>query len=87
MPLTQLETELRRVARDRIEKGQLPRAAPRSILGGKGAGRPCALCDQSIRPEEMELEVEPQIDGKARALQFHVVCESIWQLECARNGP
>jgi hypothetical protein len=85
MPLTQLETELLRVARDRIEREQLPRTVPRSMWGGNGSGRPCALCDQSIRPEEMELEVEQPIRGQARAFQFHVVCQSLWQLECARD--
>ena len=43
MLLTQLETELRRVAHEKIEKGQLPHLVPKSMWGGKGAGQRCAL--------------------------------------------
>jgi hypothetical protein len=84
MPLTQLETKLRRVARDRIAKGQLPRVVPLQMWGGKGTGRLCALCDKAIEPNEMELEVEQRIDGGLPPLRFHVVCHSLWRLECGR---
>ena len=85
MPLTQLEKQLRRLARDRIKKGQLPRTAPGRIWGGKGAGRSCALCDKPIGANESELEVEQNIDGTVRPLRFHVACQLLWQLECARE--
>ena len=84
--LTQrLETELRRLARERIEKGQLPRIAPARMWGGKGAGRRCALCDKTIEAEEPELEVEQRIDGRVQAFPFHVFCHSLWRLECAQD--
>ena len=83
--LTQLETELRRAARDRIEKGQLPDVVPPRMWGGKGAGRHCALCDKAIQGDEMELEVEQHCDRKAQSLCFHVFCHSLWQLECAQD--
>jgi hypothetical protein len=86
MPLTQVETVLRRVARDRIEKGQLPHVVPPRMWGGKGAGRRCSLCDKPIGPDEMELEVEQHSAGKAEAaLSFHVACHALWQLECAQD--
>jgi hypothetical protein len=85
MPLTQLETELRLVARDRIEKGRLPRVVPSRMWGGKGAGRRCALCDKAIRREESELEVEEHLNGKVETYRFHVLCQSLWQLECVRD--
>jgi len=83
MPLTQLETELRLVARDRISKGQLPSAPPIRMWGGEGTGSPCSLCDKAI--EEAELEIEQRINGKVRTYHFHVLCESLWQLECVRK--
>lgn len=86
MPLTQRETKLRRVARERIAAGQLPRAVPLQMWGGKGIGRLCALCDQAIEPEEMELEVEQRIAEELAPLRFHVVCHSLWQFECARDA-
>jgi hypothetical protein len=86
MPPIQIETELRRVARDRISKGKLPRTVPRRMWGGQGAGRICALCDEGIKPAEMELELEQRIDGNLQSFRFHVVCHSLWQIECARTG-
>ena len=67
-----------------MAKGQLPRVEPLQIWGGKSAGGYCALCDQSIEPDEMELEVERRIDGELAPLRFHVVCHSLWRLECGR---
>ena len=82
----QLETELRRVARDRMAKGQLPRVVPLQMWGGKGAGRLCALCDKTIEPDEMELEVEQRIDREIYPLRFHVACHSLWRFECGRGA-
>lgn len=84
MPLTKLEQELRPVARERIAKGQLPRRAPSKIWGGYGTGKPCSLCDQPIKPDEIEYEIECAEDA-GHAYRFHRVCQSIWQLECARD--
>ena len=85
MPLTQLEQRLRDVARGRIARGELPCVAPRlRMWGGYGQGEGCVLCDTMIKPSEVALEVEESIEGKVRVLWFHIVCESIWQLECAR---
>jgi hypothetical protein len=82
----QLETELRRVARDRMAKGQLPCVVPVQMWGGTGAGRLCALCDKTIEPNEMELEVEQRIDGEIYPLRFHVACHSLWRFECGRGA-
>jgi hypothetical protein len=82
MPLSRLEIELRLLARERIAQGQLPRTVPERIWGGKGTGRACALCDKPI--EEMELEVEEHIAGELQIFHFHVLCQSLWQLECVR---
>lgn len=85
MPLTQLEAELRPIARERIAKGQLPREAPSRMWGGRGNGQLCALCGKPIQRDEIEYEVEASIDGAARDFRFHMVCQSVWQLECARD--
>ena len=85
MPLTQLEAELRPIARKRIATGQLPNTAPSTMWGGPGTGQPCALCQKTILPADMELEFEAPHDGSLRKLRFHVVCQSVWQLECARH--
>jgi hypothetical protein len=84
MPFTKLKAELRPIARDRIATRQLPCEAPSQMWGGQGTGQLCALCDKPIQTDEVELEVEQRPGGTVRTFRFHSVCESIWQLECAR---
>jgi hypothetical protein len=55
MPLTQLEAELRLIARELMANGQLPQKAPSKMWGGPGTGRVCALCGKPIQPGEVEL--------------------------------
>lgn len=83
MPLTQLEQNLRQLARERIANGQLPSAVPERMWGGKGSGRSCSLCDAPIR--DVELEVEERINDTIQTFHFHVLCQSLWQLECVRE--
>ena len=85
MPLTQLEAELRLIARARIASGQLPCEAVAQMWGGHGTGEPCALCDKPIQGDEIEFEVEERVEGSVQTLRFHMVCQSVWQLECARD--
>jgi hypothetical protein len=84
-PLTQLGAELRPIARERIANGQLPCVVSTRMWGGLGTGKLCDLCDKEIRPDEAEIEVEgPANRDEIRTLLFHVVCQSVWPLECAR---
>lgn len=85
MPLTKLEAELRPIARERIATGQLPAEGPSRMWGGHGSGAPCALCDKPIPPGDIEFEVEDQLEGTPHTFRFHMVCQSVWQLECARD--
>lgn len=84
MPLSELEKQLRLVARERIARGELPDHSPSRTWGGDGSEQPCALCDKLIRRENIELEVEATVDGALRVFHFHNFCHSLWQLECAR---
>jgi hypothetical protein len=43
------------------------------------------LCDKPIQPDDVEYELEGRIGGSVQAFRFHVVCQSVWQLECARD--
>jgi len=88
MVLTQLDTELRRVARDRITKEQLPRTVPARVWGGMGSGLPCALCGQPINPDDCELHFEAKCNGgEPRRFHFHVACEALWKRECGAEQP
>jgi hypothetical protein len=85
MPLTELEIRLRGIARGRIERGDLPcLSPPLRMWGGYGSGRRCVVCDSVIESADVELEVEENVEGRVTLMSFHVVCQSIWQLECAR---
>lgn len=85
MPLTKLEASLRLIARDRIVSGALPCGAPPlRMWGGNGSGRICVVCDKAIGADDVEYEVEETIEGQVKLTWFHIVCQSAWQLECAR---
>jgi hypothetical protein len=84
MPLTKLEAELRPIARERIASGQLPHETPARMWAGHGTGRPCALCDKPIEKDEIEYEVEHQTESGVQTFHFHIVCQSVCQLEAAR---
>ncbi len=86
MPLTRLENDLRPVARERIATGQLPSTAPAKTWGGAGSGALCSLCDRQIASQDLEYEVEAVVNDTVQTFRFHLVCESIWQLECARHA-
>jgi hypothetical protein len=79
MSQAEREQELRIIARERIANGELPCTQVARMWGGFGNGRICSLCRELIQRDQMELEVET--DG--HCLRFHVVCQSVWQLECA----
>lgn len=86
MPLTKLEAELRPITRERIASGQLSCKSFERMWAGHGTGQLCALCDKPIQRDEVEYEVEHhRLDDEiAQTSRFHIVCQSIWQLECAR---
>jgi hypothetical protein len=83
--LNQLEPGLRALARKRIAQGQLPREAASRMWGGHGTGQRCTLCDSPIQCDEVEFEVEEHRDGTVQTFRFHMICQSVWQLECARD--
>lgn len=77
------EQELRALARDRIAKGELPGEPATRMWGGDGTGRLCSLCGEPVQPDQIEFEVE---SGRGHSLIFHMVCQSVWQLECVNHG-
>ncbi len=82
------EDELGRLAKRRIEAGELPCYVVTHMWGSHGSGGCCALCHRPIGIEEIEYEVasDPEADQAAVTLCFHLGCHAIWQAECARAG-
>ena len=83
MSQTKHEQELRALARERIAKGELPGEPALRTWGGHGTGRLCSLCREPVQRDQIELEAE---SGR-HSLIFHLVCQSVWQLECASHAP
>jgi len=76
---------LRVRALERIEQGLLPRAKPARTWGGRGSGLACNLCDTPILETDPEMELEFDGAASAKALRFHLQCQSAW--DAARRTP
>jgi hypothetical protein len=77
------ERELRALARERMDAGDLPVVASKSIHAGYGSGNPCSVCGHEIATMQIEYDVT---DPRTRnCLMFHLVCHSLWQLECLQT--
>lgn len=74
------EAELRRMARDRIDRGQLTSNRGERTWAGHGSCMCCSLCGAEILLNEVEYEVEfaPQASGPLRPYRFHVPCHTAW---------
>src|ERR1700691_172980 len=59
MPSDRSEMDLRLLARERIRDVRLPCITHYRTWGGSGSNEPCALCDGTIGPDEVEYEIEP----------------------------
>jgi hypothetical protein len=73
------EHNLRQLARERIDAGELPRERHGSMRGMAGHGEPCALCGAAIQFEEVERELAGDI--ARRVLRFHRACHAMWMAE------
>lgn len=84
------ETHLRDRARAAIQSGKLPRQAADSTFGGPGIGKPCAICDNPIPKEQMEIEVLFLRHGPEAApntFHVHIWCFAVWEFERMKTGP
>jgi hypothetical protein len=63
--------------RDKVRSGTLPLppAPPEKCFVGKGTGRPCDGCDESITLEQIEYELDVT---ESRTLRFHDQCLAAW---------
>jgi hypothetical protein len=74
------EINLRRLAHERIEAGELPPVRFAPTRDGQGSGKPCALCGAPILFEEVECDLSG--DLRARTFNFHLACHTVWVTEC-----
>jgi hypothetical protein len=74
------------LARERLRIGDLPSWSPLHAFAGRGTGSTCALCDISIVPSEVEIELDfqrPDARGRTTIL-MHMQCSEIWEQEWRR---
>jgi hypothetical protein len=76
---------LREKAREAICIGKLPAGRPdRITLIGTGSGATCAVCDEPVTPDQMELEIEVKRHKSTPSLEaysFHAKCFQAWEFE------
>ena len=83
------DTALREKARQAIQNGKLPAQSPNRIMGGPGCGEACAICGETLRRNQMELEAEFRVDGEVPELHkyhLHPSCFAAWECERTRGG-
>src|SRR5438309_4809187 len=75
---------LREKAREAIRSGKLPTRKPDRTFGGPGMGKSCAVCGDTIPPEQMEVEIEFNLDGALAgrgSYHLHPWCLAAWEFE------
>ena len=78
------EAELRKLAREVLRKGTLPRREPDRTWGGHGVGAPCAVCGEPVRHDQIEYEIQFAHDGANPGLDkyhLHLRCFAAWEME------
>jgi hypothetical protein len=83
MPSHRIEHDLERRAHARIMEGRLPCPNDHRTWGGRGSNEPCALCDVTIRGDEVEYEIETRNPSGVQVYRFHFLCHGAWQYACA----
>jgi hypothetical protein len=83
MPSDRIDQDLERRAHERIIEDRLPRPSQYRTWGGRGSNEPCALCDVTIRSDEVEYEIETRNLSGVQLYRFHFLCHDAWQCACA----
>lgn len=79
-----IRKQLRKQARDLIERGRLPITRPKGTWGGRGSGARCALCGLKIDFAEAEIEAEfagARDASRLDKLYFHGCCFAEFEFE------
>ena len=76
------DAERSRMARDKMDRGELPRVNPQRIWVQAGTWEQCALCSSPIT--EAETGYELQFTLRLVSFWFHVACHATWLDECAK---
>lgn len=76
------EEVLLQTVRSRLDAAELPVMRVGDLGAGYGSSRSaCCACSEAISPHQIEYSVQ----AGPSVMNFHIVCFSIWQLECAHR--
>jgi hypothetical protein len=79
------DSNLRRLARERIDLGQLPMLCAGAVHEGPGTGEPCALCGAPVVFEEVACELS--VVSHPGTFNFHPACHTVWVIESIASPP
>ena len=69
--------------------GKLPARRPDRTWGGPGVGAPCAVCNEPVMKDQLELEVQFARERAVPGLDkfhIHVRCFAAWEFERTNHG-
>ena len=72
------------MARDKMDRGELPRVNPQRIWVQAGTWERCALCNSPIT--EAETGYELQFTLRLVSFWFHAACYATWLDECTKHS-
>jgi hypothetical protein len=78
------EAIFRQRAREAIRAQRLPSRPPDRTWGGNGSGEPCPICGDTIKRDELELELEFRPDHESairHSYHLHLRCFAAWEFE------
>jgi hypothetical protein len=76
------ESALRALVRQAIQSKRLAHPDPDQTTGRPGGGAPCAICDEVMAPDQVEIRAR-LIGG--HTLGVHTRCFRVWQSEGAAH--
>jgi hypothetical protein len=74
------DESLRILIREKLASGGLARNGIQGVSGGPGKGQICVACGTTIGKSQFVTEAISTGEHR-KALQFHIVCFSIWDAE------
>lgn len=83
------EPILRKKAREAIRAEKLPSRRPDRMWGGPGHSERCVICGETIKRDQLELEIQFARDGAGsdvNSFHVHVQCFAEWELERQQDG-
>ncbi len=76
------EDGLREKIHNAIIEDRLPRSGSKPrVYGGRGEGIACAACQETIRPTDVQYDVDCRLGEASHTLSMHRRCFQVWESE------